>query len=172
MWPRGVDGFPVHFSKRGIVGKPLHKIRICDVWTTKRYQICQPLRDKAIATITVHLYVCHQSAFIERAEMPEHAIVDQFLKWSARKVSCIPHEQQVREIVGIELPNCIFGNRQSFGVGLKCTAFVHRADLDSNPPCVDLPQDRLDYLEKKARAIFQASAVLVFAQVGGGIDKL
>ena len=93
MWPRGVDGFPVHFGKRGIVGKPLHKIRICDVWTTKRHQISQPLCDKAITAITVHLHVCDQCAFEQRTEMPEHAVVGQFLKWSTGEVGGIAHEQ-------------------------------------------------------------------------------
>src|SRR5216684_1622876 len=55
--PRGVDGFPIHLSKRGILGKPLDQIRICDVRTAERHQICQPLCDKAIAAITVHLHV-------------------------------------------------------------------------------------------------------------------
>ena len=78
----------------------------------------------------------------------------------------------MRKIVGTQLPNYVFGDGQGFVVGLKCSAFVHRANLDSNPLCVDLAQDRLDYLEKKTRAIFQAPAVLVFTQVGGSIQKL
>ena len=104
--------------------------------------------------------------------MLEHAIPSQFLEWSTGKVSGIPHEQQVRKIVGTQLPNYVFGDGQGFVVGLKCTAFVHRADLDSNPLCVDLAEDRFEYLEKKTRAIFQAPAVLVITQVGGGIQKL
>src|SRR5580704_11448607 len=104
--------------------------------------------------------------------MKKHAIVGQFLKRRTRKVGGIAHEQQVRKIVGAQLPNCIFGDGQGFVVGLKCTAFVHRADLDSNPLCIDLTQDRLDYLEEKTRAIFQAPAVFVFTQVGGGVQKL
>ena len=172
MWPRGVDGFPVHFSKRGILGKPLDQVGICDIGTAERHQICQTFRDKAIAAITVHLHVRDQCAFEERTEMPEHAIVGQFLEWSTGEVGCIAHEQQVRKIVGAQLLNCIFGDGQGFVVGLKCAAFVHRADLDSNPLCIDLTQDRLDYFEKKARAIFQASAVFVFTQVGGGVQKL
>src|SRR5260370_16506298 len=104
--------------------------------------------------------------------MQEHAIVGQFLKWRTGEVGGVAHEQQVRKIVGVQLLNCIFGNRQSFVVGLKCTAFVHRADLDSNPLCIDLTQDRLDYLEQKTRAIFQAPAVFVVTQVGGGVQEL
>jgi hypothetical protein len=70
-----VDGFPVYFSNWGIVGKPLHKIRICDVWTTKRHQICQPLRDEAIPAITLHLHVCDQCAFEQKMEMPEQPTI-------------------------------------------------------------------------------------------------
>ena len=104
--------------------------------------------------------------------MLEHAIAGQLLEWSTGEVGGIAHEQQVRKIVGVQLLNCIFGDGQGFVVGLKCTAFVHRADLDSNPLCIDLTQDRLDYLEEKTRAIFQAPAVFVFTQVGGGVQKL
>src|SRR5580704_10098097 len=84
----------------------------------------------------------------------------------------IAHEQQVRKLVGAQLLNRIFGDRQGFIVGLKCSAFVHRADLDSNPLCIDLTQDRLNNLEEKTRAIFQTPAVFVFTQVGGGVQKL
>jgi hypothetical protein len=104
--------------------------------------------------------------------MLEHAVSGQFLEWSAGKVGCIPHQQQVRKLIGVQLPNCIFGNGQSFVVGLKCSTFVHRADLDSNPLCIDHTQDRLDYFEEKTRALFQAPAVFVFTEVGGRIQKL
>src|ERR1700738_81598 len=78
----------------------------------------------------------------------------------------------MRKVVVAQLLNGTFGDGQCFVVGLKCTAFMHRADLDSNPLCIDLAQDRLDYLEEKTRAIVQAPAVLVFTQVGGGVQKL
>jgi hypothetical protein len=104
--------------------------------------------------------------------MLEHAIPGQLLEWSTGEVGGIAHEQQVRKVVGAQLPNCIFCDGQGFVVGLKCTAFVHRADLDSNPLCIDFTQDRFDNLEEKARAIFQAPAVFVFTQVGGSVQKL
>jgi hypothetical protein len=72
--------------------------------------------------------------------MPEHAIVGQLLELSTREVGGIAHEQQVRKFVGTQLLNCIFGDGQGFVVGLKCTAFVHRADLDSNTLCIHLTQ--------------------------------
>src|ERR1700693_1035152 len=75
-------------------------------------------------------------------------------------------------MVGTRFLNCIFGDGQGFVVGLKCAAFVHRADLDSNPLSIDLSQDRLYYFEKKTRAILQAPAVFVLTQVGGGVEKL
>src|ERR1700732_3540680 len=78
----------------------------------------------------------------------------------------------MRKVVGAQLLNGIFGDGQGFAVGLKCTAFVHRADLDSNTLRIDLTQDRLDYLEEKTRAILQAPAVFVVTQVGGGVQKL
>ena len=93
MRPRGVDGFPIHFSERNIVGKPLDKIGICDIRTAERHQICQLFCDKAIAAIAVHLHVRDQSAFVERTKMPEHAIVGQFLKWRTGEVGGIAHEQ-------------------------------------------------------------------------------
>src|SRR5271155_4362369 len=101
--------------------------------------------------------------------MPEHAIVGQFLKRCTSEVGRIPHEQQVRKIVGVQLLNGVFGDGQCFVVGLKCTAFVHGTDLDSNSSCVDLSQDRFDDFEEKARGIFRAPAVLVTSQVGGGV---
>ena len=69
MRPRGIYGFPINLSKRGILGKPLDQVGICDIGTAERYQICQTFRDKAIAAITVHLHVRDQRAFVERAEM-------------------------------------------------------------------------------------------------------
>src|SRR5260370_42545633 len=104
--------------------------------------------------------------------MLEHAIAGQYLEWSTGKVGGIAHQQQVRKIVGAQLLNCMFGDGQGLVVGLKCTAFMHRADLDSNPLCIDLTKDRLDYLEEKTRALLQAPAVFVFTQVGGGVQKL
>src|ERR1700733_9145959 len=98
MWPRGIYGFPINLSKRGVLGKPLDQVRVCDVRTAERHQICQPLRDKAIAAITIHLHIRDQCAFVESAEMSKHAIVGQFLKWSTRNVGGITHEQQVREM--------------------------------------------------------------------------
>ncbi len=172
MRPEGVHGFPINFSKRDILGKPLDQVGICDVGTAERYKICQTFRDKAIAAITVHLHVRDQCACEEGAEMPEHAIVGQSFEWRSSKVGCVAHEQQVRKIVGTQLPDRIFSHWQSFIVGLKCRAFVHRADLDSHPLCIDLIQDRLDYFEEEARAIFQVSAVLVLAQVGRSVQEL
>jgi hypothetical protein len=78
----------------------------------------------------------------------------------------------VRKIVGAQLLNCIFGDGQGFVIGLKCAAFMHRADLDSDPLCINLAQDRLYHFEKKTRAVFPASAIFVLTQVGGGIQKL
>ncbi len=46
---------------------------------------------------------------------------------------------------------------------------MHRADLDTHALRFDLAQDRLNHLEEKTRAIFQAPAVFVFTQVGGGV---
>ena len=163
---------PSHFGKRGTLGKPLDQVRIRTIRTAERYQICQTLRDKAITALTVHLYVCDQGAFVERTEMLEHAIPGQLFEWSSGEVGGIAHEQQVRKVVGAQLPNCIFGDGQGFVVGLKCAAFVHRADLDSNPLSIDLSQDRLYYFEKETRAILQAPAVFVLTQVGGGVEEL
>ena len=70
--------------------------------------------------------------------MLEHAIVGQFLKWRTGEVGSIPHQQQVGKIVGAQFLNCVFGDWQGFVIGLKCATFVHRADLDSNPLCIDL----------------------------------
>jgi len=139
-----------HFSKRGVCRKPLDQVGICDVGTTKCHQICQAFCDKAIAPITVHLHIRDQCAFVERTEMPEHAIVGDFLKWRTCEVGGVPHEQQVRQIVGAQLLYCVFGDGQSFVVGLEGAAFVHGTDLDSNPLCIDLIQDRLDDFEKKS----------------------
>src|ERR1700722_9340296 len=75
-------------------------------------------------------------------------------------------------MVGIQFLNCILGDGQGFVVGFKCAAFVHRADLDSNPLSIDLSQHCLYYFEKKTRAILQAPAVFVLTQVGGGVEKL
>ncbi len=77
QWPRGIHAFPINFSKRGILGKPLDQIGICDVGTAERYKICQTFRDKTIAAITVHLHIRDERAFVERTEMPEHAIIGQ-----------------------------------------------------------------------------------------------
>jgi hypothetical protein len=68
----------------------------CDVGTAERYKICQTFRDKAIAAITVHLYVRDYCAFEEGAEILEHAIIGQFLKMRTTEVGGIPHQQQVR----------------------------------------------------------------------------
>ncbi len=68
--------------------------------------------------------------------------------------------------------NCIFGDGQGFVIGLKCAAFVHRADLDSDSLCINFAQDCFDHFEKKARAVFQAPAIFVLAQVGGSVQKL
>ena len=136
--PRGVDGFPIHFGKGRILRKPLYQVRICDIRTAERHEICQPFRDKAIPAITVHLHVCDESAVEERTEMLEHAIPGQLLERGTGEVGSIAHEQQVRKVVGTQLLNCVFGDGQGFFVRLKCTAFVHRADLDSNPYCIDL----------------------------------
>src|SRR5579859_6652282 len=78
----------------------------------------------------------------------------------------------MRKVVVAQLLNGIFGDGQGFVVCLKCTTFVHRADLDSNTLRIDLTQDRLDYFEEKTRAILQAPAVFVAAQVGGGVQEL
>jgi hypothetical protein len=77
-------------------------------------------------------------------------------------------------VAGLEsaLLNCVFGDRKGFVVGLKCAALGHRADLDSDSLPIDFTQDRLDHLNKKTRAIFQAAAVFVLTQIGGGIKKL
>ena len=91
--PRGIDGFPINFSKWSILGRPLDQVRICDIRTSERHQIRQTFRDKAIAAITVHLHVRDQCAFEEGAEMPEHAIVGQFLEWSTGEVGGISHQQ-------------------------------------------------------------------------------
>jgi len=91
--PRGVDGFPINLGKRGILGKPLDQIRICDIKTAERYQICQTFCDKAIAAIIVHLHVRDQCAFEERTEMPEHAIIGQSFQGAAGKVGGVSHEQ-------------------------------------------------------------------------------
>jgi hypothetical protein len=88
----------------------MDQVGICDVGTAKRYKICQTFRDKTIAAITVHLHIRDERAFVERAEMPEHAIVGQFLKGRTGEVGGIPHEQQVRKMVGAQLLNCIFGD--------------------------------------------------------------
>jgi hypothetical protein len=90
---RGIDGFPINLSKRSVLSESLDEVRIRDIRTAERHQICQPLGDKAIAAITVHLHVRDQSASVERTEMPEHAIVGQFLKWRTGEVGSIPHEQ-------------------------------------------------------------------------------
>src|SRR5260370_4570591 len=103
--------------------------------------------------------------------MLEHAIAGQYLEWSTGKVGGIPHQQQVRKIVGAQLLNCMFGDGEGLVVGLKSTAFMHRADLDSNPLCIDLTKNRLDYLEEKTRALFQASAGVVFSSIGVGVQK-
>jgi len=136
--PRGIHGFPINLSKWGILGKHLNQVGICDVRTAERYKICQTFRDKAIAAITVHLHIRDERAFVERTEMPEHPIVSQFLERRTGEVGCIPHEQQVRKMVGAQLLNRIFGDGQGFAIGLDCAAFVHRADLDSNPLCIKL----------------------------------
>src|SRR4029077_4520585 len=117
-----------------------------------------------------HLHVCDQSAVEEWTEMLEHAIPGQLLQWSTGEVGGIAHEQQVRKVVGTQLLNCVFGDGQGFVVGLKCTAFMHRADLDSNPLCIDLTQDILDSLKEKTRALFKTPAVFVFTQVGCGVQ--
>jgi hypothetical protein len=67
--PRGIHGLPIDLSKRGVIGKPLDQIRICDVGTPERHQIGQTFRDKAIAAVTVHLHVRDQRAFVERTKM-------------------------------------------------------------------------------------------------------
>jgi len=172
MRPRGVDGFPIDLSKWDILCEPLDQVGIGNIRTTESHQICQPLRDKAIPAITVHLHVCDQRAIEERTEMLKHAIIGQFLEWSTGEVSCIAHEQQVRKMVGAQPLDCIFGHEKGLVVGLKCAAFVHGADLYSNPLCIDLSQDRLDYFEKKTRTILETPAVFVLAQVGSGVEKL
>ncbi len=91
-----------------------------------------PLHDKAIAALTIHLHVGNQSAFEERTEMPEHAIVGQFRKRRTGEICGIAHEQYVRKIVSIQSLNCVFGDGQSLAGGLKCTTLVHRAYLDSH----------------------------------------
>jgi len=54
--------------------------------------------------------------------MPEHAIIGQFLERRTGEVGCIPHEQQVRKMVGAQLLNGIFGDGQGFviGLGMRC----------------------------------------------------
>ena len=41
---RGVNGFPINLSKRGILGEPLDQVGICDVGAAERDQICQTFR--------------------------------------------------------------------------------------------------------------------------------
>ena len=89
--------------------------------------------------------------------MPEHAIVGQFLEWRTGEVGCIPHQQQVRKIVGAQLLNCVFGDGQGFVIGLECAAFVHRADLDSNPLCINLASGPPRPLRKENASDFPGS---------------
>jgi hypothetical protein len=68
VWRRGVHCFPIDFGQRSVLGKPLDQVGIRDVRTAERHQICQSLRDKAIAASTVQLHVRDQRAFVERSQ--------------------------------------------------------------------------------------------------------
>ncbi len=162
MPPRGIDCFPINLSKRGILGKPLNQVGICNIGTAERHQICQTFCDKAITAITVHLHVRNQCAFVERAEIPEHAIVSQPLQWGAGKIGSVSHEQQVRKVVVVQPPDDILGNRQGLFVGCERATLVHWTDLDSDPACIDLIKDCLNHFEEESGAVLQASAILIF----------
>jgi len=127
VWPRGVDGFPIHLGKRRTCGEPLDEVGICDVRAAKRNQVSQPFCDKPIPALAMHIHVGDQGPLIDRAEMPEHAIVGQLFQGSAGKVSCVSHEQEARKVVCVQLPDGILGNRQGLIVGCE------RA-----PPCIGL----------------------------------
>lgn len=168
MRGRGVDGFPVHFGKRGVVLKSLYQVRIGDVRTTERHKICQSFCDEAIPAPAVHIHICYECAFEERTEMPEHAVPGQLLEWSSRKVGGIAHQQQVRKVVATQLLYRVFRDRQGFFVGLKCCPFVHRADLDSNLPSVDLCQNRMmsNQVRPYEPLTSQNAAVILVDQIG------
>src|ERR1700676_2566560 len=76
-WPRGVDGLPIHFGKRGTRGEPLHEVGICDVRAPKHNQVRQTFCDKPISPLAIHIHIGDQCSFVDMTEMPEHAIVGQ-----------------------------------------------------------------------------------------------
>src|ERR1700750_517852 len=104
--------------------------------------------------------------------MPEHAIIGQLFQWSARKVSGVSHEQEVRQVVCLQLSDDKLDNRKGLVVGCERATLVHWAYLDSDPICIDFIEDCFHHLEEESRLVFQASRVLVFAEVGGRVKKL
>ena len=49
---------------------------------------------------------------------------------------------------------------------------MHWTYLDSDPLCIDFIEDCLHHFEEESRAVFQASSVFVFAEVGSHIKEL
>jgi hypothetical protein len=49
---------------------------------------------------------------------------------------------------------------------------MHWTYLDSDPLCIDFSEDCLYHLEEESRAVFHATSVFVFAEVGSRIKEL
>src|SRR6202167_5179123 len=170
--PRTVDSLPVNLGEWCIRGEPLHEVRVCDVRAAKGNLVSRPFFDKPIGALAIHLHVGDQRPFIDRAEMPEHAIVGQLFEGSAGEISCAAHEQKVRKVVCVHLPDDILDNRQRLVVGCERPRLVHGTYLDSASLCIDFVDDCFYDLEEESRAVLQASSVFVVAEVGRRIKEL